>query len=67
MSVTVDQAGRRGGLAVLQKRGRDFFSQIGRRGQQAMRAKYPNMAPEWGKLGGRPRKLRLDETSGQGE
>lgn len=60
MSVTVAEAGRRGGLSLLRKRGRKFYSQIGRKGQKTTREKYPNMAREWGKLGGRPKKYSLD-------
>jgi hypothetical protein len=57
MSLTVVQAGKRGGLKLLQTRGRYYFVVIGRKGQEAMRRKYPGMATEWGKLGGRPKKL----------
>ena len=57
--MTVNEAGRRGGLAVLRRRGRGFFACIGKKGQEAMRVKYPGMARQWGKLGGRPRKLPL--------
>jgi len=65
MSLTVAQAGRRGGLRLLQTRGRDHFVVIGRRGQAAMRRRYPGMATEWGKRGGRPRKLTLVEYMGE--
>lgn len=61
MSLTVAQAGKRGGLKLLQTRGRTFFVEIGRKGQEAMRQKYPDMASEWGKLGGRPKKSSLDD------
>jgi hypothetical protein len=57
--LNVQEAGRLGGLAVLRKRGRAFFAEIGKSGQKAMRRKYPNMASVWGKLGGRPRKSSL--------
>jgi hypothetical protein len=30
-----------------------------------MRRKYPAMAAKWGRLGGRPRKLALDEIMGE--
>ena len=53
---SVSEAGRKGGLTVLQKKGRNFFIEIGRKGQRVMRKRYPNMASEWGKKGGRPRK-----------
>jgi general stress protein YciG len=65
MVVTVNEAGRRGGLAVLRNRGHDFYVDIGRRGQKVMRARYPNMAREWGKKGGRPRKSGLQEIMGE--
>jgi len=57
----VREAGRSGGLTVFRKRGRAFFAEIGKSGQAAMRQKYPNMAREWGKLGGRPKKHSLDD------
>jgi len=63
--LTVAEAGRRGGLRLLQTRGRDHFVVIGRRGQVAMRRRYPDSAAEWGKLGGRPRKPTLDEIMGE--
>ena len=59
MSLTVVEAGRKGGLKVLRTRGREFFAGIGKKGQKAMREKYPGMASEWGKRGGRPLKLKL--------
>ena len=52
MSITVAEAGRKGGLTVLRKLGREFYSGIGQKGQKSMRRKYPNMAQEWGRLGG---------------
>lgn len=65
MSMTVAQAGKRGGLNLLQTRGRKHFVVIGRKGQAAMRRKYHGMATEWGKLGGRPKKLTLGEIVGE--
>lgn len=64
MSLSVVEAGRKGGLTVLSKRSRSYYSEIGKKGQEAMRHKYPNSASGWGKLGGRPRKLLLDQTWG---
>ena len=60
MAVTVNEAGRKGGLCCLANQGRAFYVEIGRKGQQIMRAKFPNKASEWGKLGGRPKKLTLN-------
>jgi general stress protein YciG len=59
MSISVIEAGRRGGLSVLRKRGREYYAEIGRKGQKALRDKHPNMAPVWGKQGGRPKKPTL--------
>jgi general stress protein YciG len=67
MSISVAEAGRKGGLTVLNRRGRAFYSEIGKKGQQAMRKKHPGMAPEWGKRGGRPKKSTLKEIMGQGK
>ena len=63
--MTVSEAGRKGGLKVLRKRGKEYFSQIGRKGQAAMRRKHPGMASYWGKQGGRPRKPTLAEIAGE--
>ena len=62
---TVQEAGRLGGLRLLGDRGMEYFAEIGRRGQRAMRQKYPGMAAQWGKLGGRPKKPNLDEIMGE--
>jgi len=59
MGITVNEAGRRGGLRTLHKHGTVFFARIGQKGQEVMRARYPGRAREWGKLGGRPRKPHL--------
>lgn len=64
-TMTVREAGRKGGLACRRNHGRGFYVEIGKRGQQVMRARYPDKAREWGRLGGRPRKLALDEIMGQ--
>lgn len=60
MPMSVVEAGRKGGFTVLANRGRQFYAEIGRKGQKAMRAKYPDSASEWGRKGGRPRKLDLN-------
>lgn len=58
-TTTVNEAGRKGGLALLAKRGNKHFAEIGKKGQEILRKRYPNMASEWGKKGGRPRKNNL--------
>ncbi len=65
MAITVIEAGRKGGFAVFERRGRQFLVEIGKRGQKAMREKYPSMASEWGKRGGRPKKLPLSQIVGE--
>jgi hypothetical protein len=55
-TMTVREAGKLGGLSLLHKRGKTYFSEIGKKGQAATRSKYPGMASVWGKLGGRPKK-----------
>lgn len=62
MSITVTEAGKMGGLKIINKKGREFFSEIGIKGQRAMRAKHPDMASVWGKQGGRPRKFNLNKS-----
>lgn len=65
MTISVVEAGRIGGLTVLRTRGPQFYSKIGRKGQEAMRRKHPDMASEWGKKGGRPRKATLAKNMGE--
>jgi len=60
-SISVAEAGKKGGLATLRTRGRHYFVSLGRKGQTAMRLKYPGMAAQWGRLGGRPRKPNLEQ------
>lgn len=57
--ITVAEAGRKGGLALLNMRGHKHFVEIGKKGQEVLRKRYPGMASKWGKKGGRPRKNNL--------
>ncbi|MFC1931896.1 hypothetical protein ACFLXJ_06860 [Chloroflexota bacterium] len=59
MGISVNEAGKKGGLALLAKCGSKHFAEIGKKGQKILRKRYPNMASEWGKKGGRPRKYNL--------
>jgi hypothetical protein len=65
LSISVIEAGRKGGLSLLHKRGIEYFSSIGRKGQQAMRRRFPGKAQEWGRKGGRPRKHSLVDNMGE--
>jgi len=58
-SVTVSEAGKKGGLALHSKRGKKHFAEIGTKGQEVMKKRYPGMASTWGKKGGRPRKNNI--------
>jgi len=57
--ITASEAGRKGGLTLLEKQGKKHFASIGKKGQEVLVKRYPNMASEWGKKGGRPRKERV--------
>jgi general stress protein YciG len=59
VGIDVREAGRRGGIALLAKRGAQHFAEIGRKGQEELKKRYPNMASEWGKKGGRPKKNNM--------
>ena len=63
--MTVAEAGKHGGLKLLETRGCNYFVVIGRKGQAVMRQKHPGMASRWGKLGGRPKKPTLQEIMGE--
>ena len=58
-NITVNEAGRRGGLSLLNRWGHSHFAEIGKKGQEALRKRYPGMASAWGRKGGRPKKNNL--------
>jgi len=57
--MTIKEAGRKGGLALLSRRGKKHFAEIGKKGQEVIKKRYPGMASAWGKKGGRPRKNNI--------
>ena len=59
-AITVAAAGRKGGLGLLDKRGKKHFAEIGKKGQEVIKKRYPGMASKWGKKGGRPRKDNIE-------
>jgi len=58
-NITTSEAGRKGGLALLSRRGTKHFAEIGKKGQEIMKKRYPGMASKWGKKGGRPSKNNI--------
>ena len=62
--ISVQEAGRRGGESTLERRGTDFFREIGRKGGQRTAELYRELLKEFGKKGGRPKRPTLDESAG---
>jgi len=60
-SMSVKEAGRRGGKATLQRYGMDFYREIGKKGGKRTSELYRELLKEFGKKGGRPRRPSLDE------
>ena len=58
-TITAAEAGRKGGLSLLSRRGTKHFAEIGKKGQDTIKRLYPGMASIWGKKGGRPRKNNI--------
>jgi general stress protein YciG len=63
--MTVQEAGRRGGLTTLDNQGRAFFSRIGKKGGKRTAQLYRELLSEFGKQGGRPRRLGPEEYTGK--
>ena len=60
VKMTVAEAGRRGGEAVRDKYGPEFYTEIGQKGGEAVRDKYgPEFYTEIGKKGGEARREQL--------
>ena len=57
--ISVQEAGRRGGESTLERRGTDFFREIGRKGGQRTAELYRELLKEFGGKGGRPRRPSL--------
>lgn len=63
--ISVQEAGRRGGTATLEKQGVNFFREIGRKGGQRTAELYGDLLKEFGRGGGRPRRPPLNEPLGE--
>jgi general stress protein YciG len=65
-SMTVRQAGSRGGRRTLQLHGAEFFRIIGRKGGQRTAELYGDLLKAYGQRGGRPKRPALGNV-GEGE
>lgn len=63
-SITVAEAGRRGGQSTLEHRGIEFFREIGAKGGRKTAELYRELLNEFGKRGGRPRRPALNMGEG---
>jgi len=59
--ITCREAGKKGGLTLVQKRGHTHLSRIGKLGGLKTKQLHGHCYQEWGRRGGRPRKLNLQE------
>lgn len=60
-SLSVQEAGAKGGRRTLELRGPDFFREIGRRGGASTAKSYAGLFKEFGRKGGRPRRPAFGE------
>ena len=65
-TIDVKEAGRRGGISTLRRRGRDFFRTIGKKGGDRTAELYKGLLKEFGKRGGRPSRPVLGGNCGEG-
>ncbi len=62
LSLTVREAGRRGGLKTLREYGLAHYRSAGKRGAATLLLRYSrDQLAAWGKKGGRPRKPKLSD------
>jgi len=64
-AISVKQAGARGGRSTLERRGVEFFRQIGRKGGQRRAELYRELLTQFGQKGGRPRRPALGKSAGE--
>jgi general stress protein YciG len=62
--ISVQEAGRRGGLRTAE-RGSEFFRKIGMKGGQRTAEVYGQLLAQFGRRGGRPRRPTLSESTGE--
>ena len=64
-SISVREAGRRGGIATRDRHGIEFYRQIGARGGESTKKFYAHLFSEFGKKGGRPKRPTPSELVGE--
>jgi general stress protein YciG len=64
---TVQEAGRRGGLATFRNQGVMHFKKIGLKGGRRTAELYRNLLSDFGKKSGRPRRPSLREYMEEGD
>jgi len=65
--ITVQEAGRRGGLKTSALyRDTDFYQRIGAMGGRKTATLYRDLLSEFGKLGGRPKRPNVEDSAGEG-
>lgn len=63
-SLSVKEAGAKGGRRTLELHGKRFLRQIGAKGGQRTAELYAELLSEFGKKGGRPKRPTLDGSVG---
>ena len=65
IEISVREAGRRGGNSTLQRRGIEFYRQIGRKGGKKTAEVYKEVLKHFGSMGGRPRRPSVTQNPGE--
>lgn len=63
--ISVREAGRRGGCTTLERKGVEFFKEIGRKGGRKTSKLYSEVLKDFGRRGGRPRRPNLNGSMGE--
>lgn len=67
IEISVREAGRRGGNSTLQRRGIEFYRQIGRKGGKKTAEVYKKVLKHFGSMGGRPQRPNVTQKPGEEE
>lgn len=61
--VSCREAGQRGGRTTANRYGTEHYRRIGSLGGQKTRQRWSHLTKRWGQLGGRPRKVKLEDAA----